>query len=68
MTGLTLTRTEASELNIESGSHLTLSGNGIAGGWAFRWANPAVGDHVSELNNLIALGRIDFTFQGGESV
>ena len=67
-TGLTLTRTESIELNIETGSHLTLSGNGVAEGWAFRWANPTGGDHVAELNNLIALGRIDFTFQGGATV
>jgi hypothetical protein len=68
-TGLTLTRPETIQLDVESGSHLTLSGNGNAAGWAFRWANPVGGgDHVAELNNLIALGRIDFTFAGGYTV
>jgi hypothetical protein len=68
-TGLTLTRPETIQLDIESGSHMTLSGNGSTTGWAFRWANPVGGgDHVAELNNLIALGRIDFTFAGGATV
>jgi hypothetical protein len=67
-TGLTLTRSSVNELSIESGSHLTLAGNGVGSAWAFRWANPAVGDHVADLNNLIAQGRIDFTFGGGASV
>jgi len=56
------------ELSIESGSHLTLAGNGVGSAWAFRWANPAGGDHVSDLNDLIAQGRIDFTFGGGATV
>jgi hypothetical protein len=67
-TGLTLTRSAVNELSIESGSHLTLAGNGVGAAWAFRWANPASGDHVADLNNLIAQGRIDFTFGGGASV
>jgi hypothetical protein len=68
-TGLTLTGPEFTELIIDPGSHMTLAGNGSAAGWAFRWANPVGGgDHVAELNNLIALGRIDFTFQGGATV
>jgi len=67
-TGLTLARSSVNELSIESGSHLTLAGNGVGSAWAFRWANPAGGDHVADLNNLISLGRIDFTFAGGATV
>jgi len=29
-------------------------------GWAFRWANPTSGNHIADLNTLIASGRIDF--------
>ena len=67
-TGLTLIGSSVNQLVIEQGSHLTLSDNGTAGGWAFRWANPAGGDHVAALNALIAEGKIDFTFGGGYSV
>ena len=61
-TGLTLTRTAASELQIEAGSHLTLTLDGNQTGWVFRWANPASGDHVADLNTLIGQGGIDFSF------
>src|SRR5262245_50487808 len=59
-TGLTLTQAAASELDIQAGSQLTLTNGGVVDGWAFRWANPTGGHHVADLNNLIALGRIDF--------
>jgi hypothetical protein len=62
-TGLTLTRSEANELNIETGSHLTLALDGNQAGWVFRWANPTGGDHIADLNTLISQGKIDFTFQ-----
>jgi hypothetical protein len=68
-TGLTLTRWQTTELDIASGSHLTLSGNGNNDGWAFRWANPVGGgDHVADIDNLISQGRIDFTFGSGYTV
>jgi hypothetical protein len=67
-TGLTLTGPEFTELIIDPDSHLTIGLNGSTSGWAFRWANPAGGDHVAALNDLISQGRIDFTFPGGHSV
>lgn len=69
-TGVTLTRTAASELQIEAGSHLTLTIDGNQTGWVFRWANPTGADHVADLNTLIGQGGIDFSFanNGGYSL
>jgi hypothetical protein len=32
--------------------------NGLASGWVFRWANPAGGDHMADLQGLINAGEV----------
>jgi len=64
--GLTITGTPAGSLAIATGAklHAVLDG-AAAGGYALRWANPAGGDHVADLQALIAANKIDFTFVNG---
>ena len=64
-TGLTLTGTAAGALSINDTSKLRLELDGAINGWALRWANPAGGDHIADLNTLIAAGKIDFTLTNG---
>ncbi|HEX4591004.1 MAG TPA: PEP-CTERM sorting domain-containing protein [Gemmataceae bacterium] len=56
------------DVAIDPGSSLVLEVNGQAGGWVFRWANPATGgNHIVELQNLINGGEINFTSLNGGS-
>lgn len=64
-TGLTLTGTAASALSIDATSKLRLEVDGAVNGWVLRWANPAGGNHVTDLNSLISAGKIDFTLTNG---
>ncbi|MBL8825082.1 MAG: PEP-CTERM sorting domain-containing protein, partial [Planctomycetia bacterium] len=63
-TGLTLLGLSASSLNIDSTSKLILDINGLATDWILRWANPNGGDHIADLTNLIAVGRIELNNPG----
>ena len=63
-TGFTLTGTTADELAIFD-STLTLELNGLQPGWVLRWANPNGGDHISDLNALIAQHFIVFDVTNG---
>jgi len=58
---LTLTGTSTGALNIASGSKLRLELDGNYQGWIFRWR----GDHVTDLNTLIADAKLDFAATNG---
>jgi hypothetical protein len=64
-TGFTLSGTTANDLLFNGTSTLTLELNGKQAGWVFRWANPAGGDHIADLNTLIANGSIVFSVSNG---
>ncbi len=49
------------DLNISTGSQLILQLNRLSGNPILSWANPASGDHVADLNALIAAGELSFT-------
>jgi hypothetical protein len=66
-TGLTIGNPTLADLSIDSTSDLILEINGLAGGWAFRWANPAGGDHVADLQTLINANQITFSYLNGGS-
>jgi hypothetical protein len=63
--GFTLTGTTADDLLFNGTSTLTLELNGKQRGWVFRWANPSGGDHIADLNTLIADGSIVFSVSNG---
>jgi hypothetical protein len=65
--GVTIVYPTANYVSIESGSDLILELNGLAGGWIFRWANPAGGDHLADLQGLIAGNEIIFSSLNGGS-
>jgi hypothetical protein len=65
--GLTLTGTAATSLAVDIGSDLILEVNSLAGGWVFRWANPSGGDHIADLQSLIAANEITFSYLDGGS-
>lgn len=58
LTGLTLGDYRTLALNISSDSKLILDIDGQGADWIFRWANPTVGNHISDLTNLIISNRI----------
>jgi hypothetical protein len=65
-TGLTITGTGLSALDITSGSDLRLDNSGTSGGWLLRWKNPDSNhDHIADINGLVLAGLIDFTSTGG---
>ena len=64
-TGFTLTGTTADDLLFNGTSTLTLELNGKQSGWVFRWANPAGGDHIADLNALIGDHSIVFSVTNG---
>ena len=67
--GRTLTGQLPRNLSVSPGSDLMLEVNGqAAGGWVFRWANPAGGDHVADLQALVNGGELTFfSLNGGFS-
>ncbi len=58
--GLTLSDTDPTALTIDPGNDLILQIDGQSVGWALRWANPAGGDHIADLQALINGGEITF--------
>jgi hypothetical protein len=67
ITGLTVTGELSSDLSIATGSDLVFELNGLADGWVFRWADPAGGDHIADLQNFINAGEITFSSLNGGS-
>lgn len=67
VTGLTITGQPITSISIDAGSDLVLEVNGLASGWVFRWANPAGGDHLADLQNLINAGEVVITPINGGS-
>ena len=65
--GLTVTEGLTDDVSIDAGSVLDLQVNGFASGWVFRWANPAGGDHITDLQNMINADEITFTYLNGGS-
>lgn len=63
-TGLTILGLTASSLNIDVTSKLILDIDGLTSDWILRWANPSGGDHVADLNSLIAQELIEFNNPG----
>ena len=66
-TGFMLTGPNVGDLFIEPDSVLDLQINGLASGWAFRWADPVGGDHIADLQSLINAGEINFSYLNGGS-
>jgi hypothetical protein len=64
-TGFTLGGTTGNDLQFNGTSTLTLELDGSQPGWVFRWANPAGGDHIADLNNLIGQNLIVFSATNG---
>lgn len=64
-TGFTITGTTADDLLLIGTSTLTLELEGSQPGWVLRWANPAGGDHIADLNALIAQDMILFSATNG---
>jgi len=64
-TGFTLTGTTADDLLFNGTSTLTLELNGSQSGWVLRWANPNGGNHIADLNALIAENHIVFSATNG---
>jgi hypothetical protein len=64
-TGFTLTGITADDLLFNGTSTLTLELDGSQPGWVFRWANPAGGDHIADLNALIDQDSIVFSVTNG---
>ena len=64
-TGLTVTDSTVGALTIDATSKLRLEVDGAVNGWVLRWANPAGGNHITDLNTLISAGKIDFTLTNG---
>jgi hypothetical protein len=64
-TGFTLTGATADDLLFNGTSTLTLELNGSQSGWVFRWANPDGGNHIADLNALIAQNMIVFSVTNG---
>ena len=52
-------------ITIDATSKLRLELDGAINGWALRWTNPTVGNHIADLNTLISTGKIDFTLTNG---
>jgi hypothetical protein len=67
MTGLTVNNRALADLSIDPTSDLDLEVNGLAGGWVFRWANPAGGDHIADLQALINADELTFSYLNGGS-
>jgi hypothetical protein len=66
-TGLTIGGQGASAISIDASSDLILDVNGLASGWVFRWADPAGGDHIADLQALINAGELTFSYSNGGS-
>ncbi len=64
-TGLNLTDSTAGAIYVDATSKLRLEVDGAVNGWVLRWANPAGGNHIADLNTLISAGKIDFTLTNG---
>lgn len=64
-TGFTLTGTTADDLLFNGTSTLTLELDGKQPGWVLRWANPEGGNHIADLNALIAQNLIVFSATNG---
>jgi hypothetical protein len=64
-TGFTITGATADDLLFNGTSTLTLELNGSQPGWVLRWANPNGGNHIADLNALIAQDMIVFSVTNG---